>query len=160
MASRLIARMTHALILLFVVSVVGFALLRLMPGDFAEILLMAQMDGTLPDASQVQQFAASNGLDDPLPQQYARWLFALLQGDLGKSFITDEPIINDIALRLGQSLILAVLSLVTALAIAVPLGRSPISGTRCYSHCCFRLSLAGCQPAGMARGRMRFYQPL
>lgn len=122
MASRLIARMTHALILLFVVSVVGFALLRLMPGDFAEILLMAQMDGTLPDASQVQQFAASNGLDDPLPQQYARWLFALLQGDLGKSFITDEPIINDIALRLGQSLILAVLSLVTALAIAVPLG--------------------------------------
>lgn len=122
MASRLIARMTHAFILLFVVSVVGFTLLRLMPGDFAEILLVAQMDGTLPDASQVQQFAANNGLDDPLPQQYARWLFALLQGDLGKSFITDEPIMNDITLRLGQSLILAILSLVTALAIAVPLG--------------------------------------
>lgn len=122
MASRVTARITHALILLFVVSVVGFVLLRLMPGDFAEILLMAQMDGTLPNANQVALFANQNGLNDPLPQQYLRWLLALLQGDLGKSFITNEPIINDITLRLGQSLLLAVLSLIVALMIAVPLG--------------------------------------
>lgn len=122
MASRVTARITHALILLFIVSVVGFALLRLMPGDFAEILLMAQMDGTLPTANDVALFASQNGLDDPLPQQYARWLLGVLQGDLGKSFITNEPILDDITLRLGQSLLLAVLSLITALLIAVPLG--------------------------------------
>lgn len=122
MASRLLARMTHALILLFIVSVIGFALLRLMPGDFAEILLMAQMDGTLPNADQVALYADQNGLNDPLPEQYLRWLLALSQGDLGKSFVSNEPIINDITLRLGQSLLLAVLSLITALLIAVPLG--------------------------------------
>ncbi|WP_417829422.1 ABC transporter permease [Thalassospira sp.] len=122
MTSRLTARMTHALVLLFIVSVISFALLHLMPGNFAEILLMAQMDGTLPDATQVAHFAADNGLDDPLPYQYLRWLVALFQGDLGKSFITDEPILGDISLRLGQSLLLAVLSLITALMIAVPLG--------------------------------------
>ncbi len=53
MASRLAARIAHALVLLLAVSVAGFMLLRLMPGDFAEVLLMAQMDGTLPQASQV-----------------------------------------------------------------------------------------------------------
>jgi peptide/nickel transport system permease protein len=94
----------------------------MMPGDFAEILLMAQMDGTLPNADEVARFAAQNGLDDPLPAQYGRWLLNLFQGDLGKSFITNEPILNDITLRLGQSLLLAVLSLICAILIAVPLG--------------------------------------
>jgi peptide/nickel transport system permease protein len=122
MASRLAARIAHALVLLLAVSVAGFALLRLMPGDFAEVLLMAQMDGTLPDATQVARFADTHGLNDPLPLQYLRWLGGLMQGDLGLSLVTREPIITDILLRIEQSLILAVCALAVALLLAVPIG--------------------------------------
>ncbi len=122
MASRLVSRGLHALVLMFAVSIAGFSLLWLMPGDFAEVMLMAQMDGTLPNAAQVKIFADQNGLSDPLPLQYIRWLARVFQGDLGKSFVTREPIIDDVILRIGKSLTLAVLSLGLALVIAVPLG--------------------------------------
>ncbi|MDP2699366.1 ABC transporter permease [Thalassospira sp.] len=122
MAYRLWVRLTHALALIVFISVAGFALLRLMPGDFVEILLLSQMDGTLPDASQVARFAEANGLNDPLPVQYFRWLGALFQGDMGISLVTRAPVIDDIVLRIGKSMTLAVAGMGLALLIAIPAG--------------------------------------
>lgn len=122
MGSRLVSRGLHSLVLIFAISVAGFSLLLLMPGDFAEVMLMAQMDGTLPNAGQVETFAIQNGLNDPLPVQYLRWLAGIFRGDLGTSFVTREPIIDDVVLRIGNSLTLAVSSLGLALLLAVPLG--------------------------------------
>lgn len=115
-------RLAQALLLLLLISIVGFLLLRLMPGDFAEVLLLSQMDGTLPDAEAIARFSAANGFDAPLPVQYWRWLVGLLQGDLGQSFITGASVGSELALRLGGSLTLAVLSLAAALLIALPIG--------------------------------------
>ncbi|MEM1050034.1 MAG: ABC transporter permease [Pseudomonadota bacterium] len=122
MIARIGHRLLQALLLLFLISVVGFLLLRLMPGDFAEVLLLSQMDGTLPDAEAVARFATENGFDDPLPVQYLRWLGDVFQGDFGQSFITGTPVAAELALRLGRSVTLAILSLAVALLIALPIG--------------------------------------
>ncbi|MBN9669435.1 ABC transporter permease [Roseibium aggregatum] len=122
MLRQLSHRLVQSLILLLLVSIAGFALLRLLPGDFAEVLLLSQMDGTLPDQSAVQKFAAENGFNDPLPVQYLRWLGDTLTGDLGRSFVTGEEVSADILLRIERSLTLALLSIGLALVLAVPLG--------------------------------------
>lgn len=97
-------------------------MLRLMPGDFAEVLLLSQMDGTLPDADAIRKFSAENGFDDPLVLQYLRWFGGVLSGDLGKSFVTGEAVAADIGLRISQSLILALSSICLAIALALPIG--------------------------------------
>ena len=115
-------RLIQAAILLFVISLVGFALLRLLPGDFAEVLLLAQMDGTLPDKDAIAQFTEDNGFNDPALVQYWRWLSAALSGDLGQSFITGETVVSDLSLRVSRSLMLGLASLALALFLAIPIG--------------------------------------
>jgi peptide/nickel transport system permease protein len=120
-AASIARRLGFALGLLLAVSLVGFCLLRLMPGDFAEVLLMAQMDGEIPSAEALRSFEAAHGFDDPLPVQYVRWLGGVLAGDLGTSLVTGEPVGREIVLRLGNSLKLAVAALLLSLLIAIPL---------------------------------------
>lgn len=122
MVFRLGSRFVHSAILLFCISILGFALLRMLPGDYAEIILLSQMDGTLPDAAQVQRFAADNGLNDPLPAQYVRWLWDFIQGDWGRSLVTGGAVSGEIALRVQKSLILAVASVGVAMLLALPAG--------------------------------------
>ncbi|ADZ71202.1 ABC transporter permease [Polymorphum gilvum] len=122
MLHQLGLRLIYACLLILAVSIAGFALLRLMPGDFAEVLLMSQMDGTLPDAETVARFSAENGFDAPLPVQYLDWLWRVAQGDLGTSFVTGDPVLEDVTLRLGKSLTLALLALGTGLVISLPVG--------------------------------------
>lgn len=120
--SDLSRRLAYAAALLAVISIVGFLLLRLMPGDFAEALLSAQMDGELPDTAALAKFKAENGFDDPLPQQFFHWLAHALSGDLGRSFITGDPVAEEVFLRLQYSLLLAVTALAAALLLALPTG--------------------------------------
>tara|TARA_R110002020_G_scaffold48670_4_gene138645 strand:- start:121 stop:1071 length:951 start_codon:yes stop_codon:yes gene_type:complete len=121
LAASIARRLGFAIGLLLVVSIAGFGLLRLMPGDFAEVLLMAQMDGEIPSAEALRTFEAEHNFDDPLPLQYLRWLGAVLTGDLGTSLVTGEPVGREIVLRLGNSLKLAVAALALSLAIAIPI---------------------------------------
>jgi peptide/nickel transport system permease protein len=106
--------------------VLGFALLRLMPGDFAEVLLSAQMDGELPSAQALAAYSAAQGFDDPLPQQYLRWLGKALSGDLGASLITGDPVTQEVVLRLGNSFILAFAALALSLALALPIALATV----------------------------------
>ncbi|UOM35072.1 ABC transporter permease [Acuticoccus sp. I52.16.1] len=120
MIASILRRILFAAGLLAAVSVCGFALLQLMPGDFAETLLMAQMDGEVPSAAALARFSAEHGFDDPLPMQYLRWLGGMVTGDVGVSLMTGEPVGREVVLRLGNSLILAVGALVLSFAVAVP----------------------------------------
>lgn len=141
---RFAHRLIQAIFLILAISVAGFLLLRLMPGNFAEVLLMSQMDGTLPNPEVVTRFATENGFNDPLIIQYLRWLGALLGGDLGHSFITGEPVLADLALRISRSLVLALTSLVTALVIALPIGCLCAYGAgRWYDRLFVSLSVIG-----------------
>lgn len=104
---------------LFGVSLLVFGAMRMIPGDFVDILI-----GIGPDVSaeQRERIARSYGLDQPLPVQYVRWLGNSLRGDLGRSLRTGNPVAAEIAARLPATLELALLATVASLLLAIPAG--------------------------------------
>ena len=111
--------LTVVLPTLFGVSLLVFSVMRLIPGDFVDILI-----GVGPDVSQAQrdQIARSYGLDQPLPVQYLRWLGNTLQGDLGRSLQSGRPVRAEIAARVPVTLELAALATLFSLVVALPAG--------------------------------------
>ncbi len=111
--------LTVVLPTLFGVSLLVFGVMRLIPGDFVDILI-----GVGPDVSQAQrdQIARSYGLDQPLPVQYLRWLGNTLQGDLGRSLQSGRPVRAEIAARVPVTLELAALATLFSLVVALPAG--------------------------------------
>jgi peptide/nickel transport system permease protein len=110
-------RVVSILPVLFGISVLVFLLVHLIPGDVAQILL-----GTQGTDQQIETLRRSFGLDRPLPVQYADWLSHLLQGDFGVSLRTSRPVLPDLISRFGVTFQLTLVSMVIALAVAIPLG--------------------------------------
>ena len=119
MGSYLVRRFGLMLLTLFGISVIIFVLLRLTPGNIADILFDA---GGFVDPADKQRIEAELGLDKPIPVQYAVWIGGLLQGDLGFSYQTERPAIQEIAPRIPITAKLAALALSFAVLIGVPLG--------------------------------------
>lgn len=116
MTAFIIRRLFQALLVLFVTSVIVFAGVYAI-GDPLEILLPA--DATMAERLQVTQ---TLGLDKPLIVQYWHFLANALQGDLGTSFVYNQPSISVILQRLPATLELAFCALVLAIVIGIPLG--------------------------------------
>ncbi len=116
MGAYIIRRLLQAVVLLFIVSVVTFALIHKAPGGPA---LLA--DPGLSRA-EVERISANLGLNDPLPVQYARWLGHLLRGDLGRSYSNVVPVTALIRSRLPNTITLTLSALAIAVVIALPLG--------------------------------------
>lgn len=116
LARRLV---TVVLPTLFGVSLLVFCAMRLIPGDFVDVLL-----GVGADVPQEQRdrIARSYGLDRPLPVQYVRWLGNAVQGDLGSSLRSGRPVAAEIADRLPVTAELAALATLFSLALAIPAG--------------------------------------
>lgn len=110
-------RALQAVAVIFIVTVVVFALLHALPGGPARGILGAQAT-----AEQIAAFNHQQGLDKPLVVQYFYYLGTLLHGDLGTSYTLNAPVTELVAQRLPKTLVLTVLSAVIALVIAVPLG--------------------------------------
>jgi len=107
-------RAAQSVILLAIVSVIGFALLHLLPGGpLAQFALTPGM--TQADLTRI---AHQMGLDRPLPVQYAEWISRILVGDWGSSYRDNQPVLSVIAVHLGATLEL----MVTSTIIAVLLG--------------------------------------
>jgi dipeptide transport system permease protein len=100
------------------VTLAAFALIRLIPGDPIEIMVGERRLDAAAHAALMQQL----GLDQPLPAQYLRYLGALLQGDLGKSLATREPVAAEFAVLFPATLELAGAALLLALCVGLPLG--------------------------------------
>jgi peptide/nickel transport system permease protein len=115
-------------LLLFVPSLLGaslliFVLLRLVPGDIAEIIVyQAGSESSAIQQKQVQQIRTELGLDRPVAEQYLRWLGHAALGDFGYSYVQRRPVSQIVRERFPRSLELAVLTLVVAVVWAVPLG--------------------------------------
>ena len=115
-------------LLLFVPSLLGaslliFVLLRLVPGDIAEIIVyQAGSESSAVQQKQVREIRAELGLDRPIAVQYLAWLGNALRGDFGHSYIQQRPVVQIVAERFPRSLELAFLTLVVAVVWAVPLG--------------------------------------
>ena len=100
-------------------SILIFGAMRLIPGDFVDVLI-----GVGPDVSQAQreEIARSYGLDQPVPVQYVRWLGNVLTGDMGNSLRSGNPVAGEILNRLPVTLQLAAMATVTSLVLAIPGG--------------------------------------
>jgi peptide/nickel transport system permease protein len=117
MLEFLVQRAAISAVTLFVISLVVFAGVRMIPGDPART-----MAGTDADEAGLAEIRDKYGLNDAVPLQYVRWLRLAVTGDLGESIRTREPVIRTVGRKLPITIELAVLSLCVALAIAIPVG--------------------------------------
>ena len=117
MADFLIQRSVISLITLFLITIIVFLGVRMIPGDPARV-----MAGTDADAAGLEEIRQKYGLRDPIPVQYAKWLGLALRGDLGESIRTRDSVLSLVAQKLPITLQLAAYSLVVALVIAIPVG--------------------------------------
>src|SRR6266540_3157285 len=117
MLEFLVQRAAISAVTLFVISLVVFAGVRMIPGDPARV-----MAGTDADEAGLAEIRDKYGLNDAVPLQYLRWLRLAVTGDLGESIRTREPVIRTVGRKLPITIELAVLSLFVALVIAIPVG--------------------------------------
>lgn len=113
----LLGRFASILPVLLGVSVLVFLMVRLIPGDPAKNLA-----GERATAEMLEAIRAEHGLDKPLPAQYAIFLGNLVQGDLGTSVHTYEPVSTELARRFPATMELAFTAILLATLVGVPLG--------------------------------------
>ena len=119
MPGYLARRFLLMLVTLLGMSMLIFVLLRVMPGNVADILFDAS--GFI-DPTERARIEAELGLDRPIPEQYLHWIGGLLRGDLGFSYVSERPAAEEILPRLPVTAWLALLSLLFSVVLGVPLG--------------------------------------
>jgi peptide/nickel transport system permease protein len=117
MLEFLIRRAFISAVTLLLISVIVFTGVRMIPGDPARVL-----GGTDADAAGLEEIREKYGLNDPIPVQYLRWLALAVRGDLGESIRTRTSVAWTVAIKAPITIELACLSLLVALAIAIPIG--------------------------------------
>ncbi len=117
MISYVIQRLLSTLIVMAMVGVFVFLLLHLSPGDPAAIIA-----GDNATSEQIDGIRQKLGLDDPLPVQFLRWVSHVVQGDLGISIFSNEPVLKLVGQRLEPTVSLALATLLVAVVIAVTFG--------------------------------------
>ncbi len=117
MTGFILRRLLATIPVMLVVAIVVFLLLHLSPGDPAAIIA-----GDNANDADIEAVRATLGLDKPLIQQFLLWLGGLLQGDLGASVFNKIPVWELITQRLEPTLSLAVVTMVFAISVAIPLG--------------------------------------
>ncbi|OWU71179.1 hypothetical protein ATO2_02530 [Roseovarius sp. 22II1-1F6A] len=110
-------RVLQAAFVVFIVSVVVFLMLHMVPGSVVTVLA-----GTDPSPEMVEALTKRFGLDQPLPIQYGRWFLGAIQGDLGTSPISGRPVTELILSRLGFTIMLAGAAIVIASVIGIAVG--------------------------------------
>ena len=125
------------------ISLLAYSLANLAPGDPASIILRRQT-GEVPSDEAVQALRVQLGLNDPFPLRYARWVAHAVQGDLGTSYRTGEPVLGALGDRFVATLQVALAALLVGLAIALPLGIvSAVRRDRPIDHGARLLALVG-----------------
>jgi ABC-type dipeptide/oligopeptide/nickel transport system permease component len=118
MIAYVVQRIGAALVVAWLAVSLAFVALRLAPGDALE----ATMARSGIDPSAIQAERARLGLDDPLWQQYARYLGGVVHGDLGESLVSQQPVAEMIAQNAVPTIVLALGALMVAVALGVGLG--------------------------------------
>jgi peptide/nickel transport system permease protein len=119
MRTYIARRIVQGLLVLWLVSLLIFSLVRILPGD-AVIMQLDQAAAPTPDV--LKRARQELGLDRPFLAQYRTWMANAVQGDLGRSLITRRPVAQELLKRINLTTHLAVLSVIVALLIALPIG--------------------------------------
>jgi peptide/nickel transport system permease protein len=120
MLTFLIRRLFFVIPTLLGVAILVFFLIRVMPGDVVVVKLRA--DGAPVTEETIEAERKRLGLDKPLYEQFREYMVGLAHGDLGKSLWTDQPVLQEIAIRFPVSLQVALMATIIAILISVPLG--------------------------------------
>jgi len=125
------------------ISLLAFTVANLAPGDAAEQFLRRTLDHP-PTPAEVAAARVELGLDRPLAVQYGAWAVDAVRGDLGVSYSTRRPVLDELVRRIPFTLELAVPAALLALLLAVPLATvSVLSRNRLPDHVLRVVSLAG-----------------
>lgn len=119
----IVRRLLLTVPMLFVMSVVVFLVIRLVPGDPVRTML-----GFRATDANVAELRHQLGLDRGLFEQYLSWAGALLQGDFGKDIVSHAPLAQLLAQRLPVTIELTALSMALAVLVGVPLGVRAATG--------------------------------
>jgi peptide/nickel transport system permease protein len=117
MLAYVIRRLLSTIVVMAIVGIFVFLLLHLSPGDPAAIIA-----GDNATSEQIDGIRQKLGLDDPLPIQFARWIGHIVQGDLGVSIFSNEPVLKLVRQRLEPTVSLALTTLFVAVTLAVTFG--------------------------------------
>jgi peptide/nickel transport system permease protein len=98
-SARLLGKLLAATVALLGASLIAFALGVIAPGDPA-VAALSQGGEVIPSAEAIAALRAEWGLDQPLHVQYLSWLGRVLQGDLGTSYFSGEPVLVELGRRL------------------------------------------------------------
>ena len=113
----LLRRLALAVFVVLGVLLMTFLVSRVVPGDPARLYVGARAS---PEA--LERARAELGLDDPLPQQFLRYVVSSARGEFGYSFRTKRPILEDLKVRVPATMELVVLAMALAIAVGVPVG--------------------------------------
>src|SRR5215472_15120240 len=119
MGAYLVRRFLLMVLTLFGMSVLIFVMLRLVPGNIADILVDA---AGIVDAKEKAKITHDLGLDQPIMAQYAQWVGGLAHGDLGYAYVSERPALEEIAPRIPISAKLAGMAIFFAVLLGVPFG--------------------------------------
>lgn len=119
MSGYLLRRVGLMLLTLFGISIIIFVLLRLVPGNMVDILFDS---AGMVDPAEKTRIAAELGLDKSIPEQYLVWIGGLLHGDLGYSYVSEKPTIEEILPRIPVTARLALSAISFAVLLGVPFG--------------------------------------
>jgi peptide/nickel transport system permease protein len=117
--SYFVRRLTLMLVTLFGISIIIFLLLRVVPGNIVDILFDS---AGMVNPAEKAKIERELGLDRPIPVQYLSWIGGIAQGDLGYSYVSEKPAIEEIAPRIPVTAKLALMALIFSIAIGIPLG--------------------------------------
>ena len=120
MTTYILRRIVHLLPVLLLVSAIVFFVFHVIPGDAA--VLMLYTGGDKIDLDALAELRRTMGLDQPLYIQYLAWLGNALRGDLGVSYINQQPVLSLVLEKLPASLELALAGMLLGLFISVPVG--------------------------------------
>jgi peptide/nickel transport system permease protein len=119
MGTYLIRRLLLMILTLFGISVLIFVLLRVVPGNIADILFDA---AGMVSAAEKHKLETELGLDKPIVVQYVSWIGGLARGDLGYTYVSEQPALEEILPRIPVTAKLAGLALLFSILFGVPLG--------------------------------------
>ena len=123
MRQYLIKRIALFVPTILLVTIVVFGVMRILPGDPALLILIGTEEGSGSYTQQeLDNLRHELGFDRPLVMQYGSWMWDLRKGDLGKSVWDGTPVTDELKNRLPVTLQLAVMAILIAIVIAVPLG--------------------------------------
>ena len=117
MTAYIIRRLAALVPILLGVSIAVFLLVRIVPGNFAQLML-----GPNATPQQVESLEHEYGLDKPVLEQYVDWIKGASHGDLGRSFLRDRGVAQEIVSRLPITGELVIMSMVTTVIVGVAIG--------------------------------------